>query len=198
MKIVPEKTAISNGISNSCKMILNDFCSNKDSICVLDYGCGRLRNTIHLLNNGIKTSVVDTKLQLNNNSKLISTLNLEQCFDSDSVNFNYKYDVILLSFVLNVIPEITDRVSILYNISNLIKDDGTIYIEVRNDKFVKNLKNKAVYNDGLVIGNGEYRTFQKPYSPLELEQFLKENNFEILLIKKISGSIIAKVKKGVI
>lgn len=198
MKIVPEKTAISNGISNSCKMILNDFCFDKDLVSVLDYGCGRLRNTVHLINNGIKTSVLDTKLQLNNNSELISTLNIEQCFDNENISFNYKYDVILLSFVLNVIPDIEDRISILHNISNLIKDNGIVYIEVRDDKFVKSLKNKAIYNDGLIIGRGKYRTFQKPYSSLELEQFLKENDFEILLIKKMSGSIIAKVKKGVI
>lgn len=193
MNIKPEKTAISNGVSTSCKLLINELKDNKD-VHILDYGCGKLRNTKFIINNNIKISIVDTKYQIEKNKDEILKLNIDSVFDTNTINFNKKYDAILLSFVLNVIPTFDERQSILSNIHKLTKDDGFIYIEVRDRSFVKNLKHKEIYNDGLVIGNSKEKTFQKPFTSTELSELLTENHFEIIYIKKKSGSIIAKVK----
>lgn len=195
--IVPEKTAITNGVSTSCKMIINDFKSSKhkDSISVLDYGCGKLRNTKYLIENGFTTSITDTNKQIQNQLHNINNLNINSYFTIDNINFNNQYEIILLSFVLNVVPDINDRNTILSNIYNLLKDNGVAYIEVRDKSFLKNLKNTYEFKDGVLTGNGKNKTFQKPYTLDELVQYLSMNKFEIITTKKTSNSIIIKIKK---
>lgn len=195
INIIPEKTAISNGVSNSCKMIVNDFNSKKENLSVLDYGCGRLRNSKYLIEKGFNVSIIDTEKQIKNQLCNIENLNIKNCYTCNNINFKNKYDIILLSFVLNVIPEINDRNIILDNIYKLLKYNGIVYIEVRNSSFLKNLKNSSVFKDGVLTGNGKNKTFQKPYTLDELSQYLIKNKFKIISSKKESNSIIVKIKK---
>lgn len=195
MKIIPENTAISNGTSNSCKLLAQEFFHKKNDVHILDYGCGRLRNTKYLLENGFKTSILDSEFQLDKQASKIKSLNIHNSFNTTNINFNFQYDAILLSFVLNVIPDIEERELVLSNIYKLIKDDGIVYIEVRDNKFIKDLKSKDLYKDGVLTGKGNSKTFQKPYSNSELKDFLDKNNFKVISIHKKSNSIIAKVKK---
>lgn len=195
MNIVPEKTAISNGTSNSCKMLANDFYLKKENIYILDYGCGRLRNTKYLIEQGFNVSIIDTDKQIKNQLSNIETLNIKNYYTCSNINFKKKYDVILLSFVLNVIPEINDRNIILENSHKLLKDNGVIYIEVRDDNFLKNLKTASKFNDGVLTGKGENKTFQKPYTMSELLHYLTDNKFIIISSQKKSNSIVVKIKK---
>lgn len=195
INIIPEKTAISNGVSSSCKMIINDFASKKEHLSVLDYGCGRLRNSKYLIEQGFNVGIIDTEKQIKNQLCNIENLNIYNCSTCDDINFENKYDIILLSFVLNVIPEINDRNIILDNIYKLLKDNGIVYIEVRNSSFLKNLKNSSTFKDGVLTGSGKNKTFQKPYTLDELSQYLIKNKFEIISSKKESNSIIVKIKK---
>lgn len=195
INIIPEKTAITNGVSTSCKMIVDDFKLDKESISILDYGCGKLRNTKYLIANGFITNIIDTEKQIQNQLDNISKLCIKKHYTIENINFNTKYEVILSSFVLNVIPDINDRNILLYNIYNLLKNNGVAYIEVRNNNFLKNLKNICEFNDGILTGNGINKTFQKPYTLEELVEYLTINNFEVIFTKKTSNSVIAKIKK---
>ena len=189
--IKPERTAITNGVSLSCKELVENY---KEGL-VLDYGFGKLRNSKYLLENNIPIHVLDTEVQIKNNKSNLDILNIKKVFKSTDILPCKYYDHILLSFVLNVIPDKNERVQILKNISRSLKGGGLVYIEVRNDTFVKNLKNKISYNDGYITGNGKNKTFQKPYTSTELETNLKECGFNVLKIKKTSGSILAICKK---
>lgn len=189
--ITPEKTAIVNGISLSCKEIVKNY---KEGM-VLDYGCGKLRNTKYLLENNIIIDVLDTKKQIEENINKLNVLDINCVYTSNDILPKDYYEHILLSFVLNVIPNKEDRVNVLNNIKNSLKDEGLLYVEVRNDSFVKNLKNKISYNDGYLTGNGNKKTFQKPYTLEDIKEFLKENKFDVLKTKKTSGSIFLLCKK---
>ena len=191
--ITPEKTAITNGISTTCKMISNDFKENRDNIKILDYGCGRLRNTKHLLSERFNVSIIDTPTQIENQRPTINELGITNVYDTNNIP-EEKFDIILCSFVLNVVPNKEDRDNILYNISKLLKNNGIAYIEVRDDKFVKSLKNKEIFNDGLLTGEGRTKTFQKPYNIEEFKEYLNHFSFNIDKVKKGSNSIIAIVK----
>lgn len=199
MQITPEKTAITNGVSTSCKMLVSDIESNhidSSNVRVLDYGCGKLRNTKFLLTQNINVSITDTPKQLENMLTEILNLDIDECFDIKNIDYNRKYNYILLSFVLNVVPDISDRETILSNIYNLMDSNSFLYIEVRNDKFLKTLKNKVDFFDGIITGNGKTRTFQKPYSVSEIKEFITQNNFKIIYTKKQSNSIVIKAQKG--
>lgn len=189
--IMPEKTAIVNGVSLSCKEIIKDYQGGT----VLDYGCGKLRNSKHLIKNHIKIDVLDTKKQIEENIDELNKLNIDCIYTNEDVLPKDYYEYVLLSFVLNVIPEKEVRVSVLNNIKNSLKDKGFLYLEVRNNSFIKNLKSKISYNDGYITGSGSKKTFQKPYTLESIEMFLKENNFNILKTKKTSGSIFLICKK---
>lgn len=194
--IIPENTAIVNGISNSCKLLINDFNASKNNIVVLDYGCGKLRNSKHLISQGFNISITDTNIQIHKQLNLIKELKIKDCFNIDEIDFHIQYDAILVSFVLNVIPNIIDRNKLLKNVYLLLKDNGYAYIEVRNNKFVNTLKNKEFFNDGIITGKNKSKTFQKPYELPEIVQYLESNNFEVVYSKSTSNSIVLKVKKG--
>lgn len=195
--ICPEKTAITNGVSGSCKLLVQENLVKRNHIKVLDYGCGKLRNTKNLIDNKFNTSIIDTKLQLEKNKNQIDLLNISHCFSDEEISFNTKFDVILLSFVLNVIQDYNCRIKILENCFKLLNNNGILYIEVRNDKFLKNSKSIIEFNDGFVLGSNSIRTFQKPYSIDDIENFIESNGFRCILTKKTSNSIIIKAKKSI-
>lgn len=189
-EIIPEKTAIVNGVSASCKELVDDY---KNGF-VLDYGFGKLRNSKYIKENNIPLNILDTKLQIDENYEKINLLNIKNIYESkDSLKESY-YSYILLSFVLNVVSDKNERVFILNNIKQGLSKDGKVYIEVRNNSFVKNLKSKEEYNDGYIIGVNK-KTFQKPYTEKDIVEFVKENGFNVLKVKKTSGSIMLVCSK---
>lgn len=196
--IRPERTAISNGVSLSCKMLYQDYLNLRDTITVLDYGCGKLRNTNFLVQQEFHVDITDTDLQLHSISKYMSDLKNVRILNIKDIENNKipkKYNAILLSFVLNTIPDIQTRKQVLLNIKKLMFEDAVLYIEVRDTKFIKNLKHYAHFNDGLLIGKNKIKTFQKPYTTDEIVSFSKEMGFEVSNIKKKSGSIVIKLNK---
>ena len=189
-EIIPEKTASVNGVSTSCKELVDDYKIG----FVLDYGFGKLRNSKYIKENNIPLDILDTKLQIDENYEKINLLNIKNIYESkDSLKESY-YSYILLSFVLNVVSDKNERVFILNNIKQGLSKDGKVYIEVRNNSFVKNLKSKEEYNDGYIIGVNK-KTFQKPYTEKDIVEFVKENGFNVLKVKKTSGSIMLVCSK---
>lgn len=193
--ITPEKTAITNGISTTCKILSSDFKENNTNIKILDYGCGKLRNSRYLIDLGFNVSIIDTRKQLENQMDLIQELEIDNYYDINNIPTEEKFDVILSSFVLNVVPDKKERDKILHNIYMLLKEDGVAYVEVRDDKFLKNLKTIIKYNDGVLTGSGKSKTFQKPYTLNELKDYVTNQGFKIREIKKTSNSIIAIITK---
>ena len=81
------------------------------------------------------------------------------------------WDIVVCNYVLNVIPDLTSRMAVIWDIQNTLLDDGVAYISIRNDK--KNL-------------NGETKigTWQG-FTPLNLP-----------VVHKTSGFIIYKLTKN--
>lgn len=189
-----EKTAITNGVSTSCKMLIENYNGGK----VLDYGFGRLRNTKYILKENIDLDILDTREQIDKNKEELSKLNINNVYESKDKLKESFYDIILLSFVLNVVPEKSDREFILNNIHSGLKNEGLLYVEVRDDKFIKTVKNKIEFNDGFILGSSKKRTFQKPYNLNDISNFITTNGFKIKESKRHSGSIILVCKKELV
>ena len=180
-----ENTAITTGISLSAKLI----CSHKDINTILDYGCGKLRNTYYILDQGKKVSIIDTPLQLERiKDKIPKSVSI--------LNSQSEFDGIICSFVLNVIPDNKERIEVIKHIESLLKPNGIAYIEVRAGNFINAAKTAIPHNDGYILGKNKYKTFQKPYTIKELNNLLLENtNLEIINSKKYTSSIIICCKK---
>ena len=191
--IIPEKTAIKNGVSNSSKLISHKAFQVKE-LSVLDYGCGKLRNAKFLLNEGYKVSILDTKKQLHHISKE-DLLLFEEVYEAESISFDNKYPTVLCSFVLNVIPSEDIRVDILNNIHEFLTVDGFAYIEVRGTGFLKGAKTKVPYLDGFVLGNGENKTFQKGFTKDTLIELISKSKLNLWEVQKFGDSLIAICRK---
>lgn len=189
MIICPEKTAIKNSVSKSTKIIETLMSKDKE---ILDYGCGKLRNTKYLKKQGFTNiSVIDTETQINSLSK--KELQDFWYYNSPNQIKDNTFDCVLCSFVLNVLlPDV--RKEVIKEIERVAKD--IIILEVRTDNDLKSTKNKVEYEDGYLIGKGKIKTFQKPFNTSNFISFIKENtSLNIIEIKKYSNSLIMILKK---
>lgn len=190
MEIRPENTAISNGISKSTLEVEKLY---SPGLSVLDYGAGKLRNAIYLLSKNIDTHILDSKLQISRIDSDI--LNKFSMFYYIGDKIESIYDIVLCSYVINVIPSPSDRGEVLTTIYKSLKENGTLVLEVRKEKGILSNKNLEPYNDGYVVGKGEIKTFQKPYTCEELHELLKKYSYKEVSIINKKDSIIAICKK---
>lgn len=181
IQIVPEKTAISNGVANSASLIAKSYPLGTN---ILDYGAGKLRNTHFLLKHGYQVSIIETPLQLLNLAS--HDLSKIQHIYSIEEDIYEQFDVILCSFVLNVIPKEEERGRILTRSRQLLKEDGHIFLEVRKSRGILKNKHKMVYRDGYVIGNGTKKTFQKPYEKEEIVDYVSAHGYSVESVQSTS------------
>lgn len=184
MIIKSENTAISQGVAYSAQQI--GLLENKTAK-VLDFGCGKLRNFLYLKKLGFENLVgYDIPVQIQKNFKKYSKQNFSLISELPNET---KYDVILISFVLNVLlPK--EREQALKKIYNLLDVNGKIYIEVRSVTDIQSIKNPIPYEDGVLTSNNENTTFQKGYKDVaELKSLLEQNGFKVLFGKQKSKSI---------
>lgn len=196
--IKPEKTAITNGFSQGASLI-NTISSSALKLNILDYGAGRLRNAKYLIKLGYKVSILDTETQLETIAKEDKLLFDNIYSTNDSLPKNH-FDIILCSYVLNVIPDYQDRVTALKNIEKALSYYGICILEVRGEKALNTTKTKEEYKDGYLVGRGKIRTFQKPYPMLELNEFININT-ELNILKSIKNGdniilFLRKIKKS--
>lgn len=190
IKIIPEKTAIANGVAKSALLISKQ---NPVGTHVLDYGAGRLRNTYFLLEKGFFVSILETQLQLKNLS-VQDLSNVQQVFCIED-EIPVTFPVILCSFVLNVIPNPEDRSHVLKRSHELLEPSGKLYVEVRKRRGIINNKHKMEYGDGFVVGNQEVRTFQKPYEKEEFVEYVTAHGFGVEHIQSTSDGWLIIARK---
>ena len=192
-KIKPEKTAIKTGVSNGTKYICNTFSKNNNKI--LDYGAGKLRNSKYLSELNFDVSVLDTQEQVKGWDLDFVKKKFSNIYTTNS-DINEKFDIILCSFVLNVIEDESVRQNILNKISDLLVKNGVAIIEVRGERFVKTAKTIKSYKDGYILGSGQIKTFQKPYNRETFYNLLSsEKKFFIKDIITNSDSLTAIIYK---
>jgi len=147
-----KRTAISRTMpSKPLRILLSKDLLNKDDT-ILDYGCGKGKDIEHLKSLGFRHVIGFDPY----NPKYAHPENLIP-----------DYDTILNFYVLNVLlPE--ERDLVVENLMNLIKEDGQIFIAVRD--YSENVMGTQ-YADGVLTSRG---TFQKLFSPEELIEYILE------------------------
>ena len=179
MIIKPQNTAITKGVAKSVKDNLDIIKGN-----VLDYGAGKLRNSLFLSEKEINLYATDLDVQIlkwQKNEK-INFLSLDDLKDYE--NF---FDVVLLTFVLNVIVEDNERIEILENIRKVLKKNGILIVETRTLESFREKNKKEEFKDGYILKKPGSYTFQKIYEKEELENLLS-GRFLILKFRKEKAS----------
>lgn len=148
-EVLSHKTAIArSGPSSPLKLI--EPMLSKNSI-ILDYGCGRGDDVKHLRKEGYSIDGYDPHWK-----------------DVDLSSKNNFYDIVLCTYVLNVLPEGHED-DLLLDIKDKLKDSGVAYITVRRDSF------KEGYTS---------RGFQRKVFLDKTASFLKNSSFETYALSK--------------
>ena len=193
MIIRVENTAISNGVSKSAIELERLLDTNDHG---LDFGAGKLRNSYYLQSKGIDVSIVDTPLQIERiNFKGYKTAIFKDVFDGMSLLPNETYNKVLCSFVLNVIPEQKEREEVIGVIYRTLMDGGWLFLEVRRSHGIMKNKHMEKWKDGYLVGEGNIRTFQKPFEEKEVIEIVSKAGFRIEAIRNFSDSYVAIARK---
>lgn len=182
MEIRSENTAIVNGVAKS---IIQNYKDMKNPI--LDYGAGKLRNSKFLVQEGKEVDVLDTLLQVSrwhpNDKSLFGKIYI------NNLDGTKKYKTILSTFVLNVVPTAVERIHILNQSYENLEEGGVFICEVRRESGILKNTHLEPYNDGFLVGKGNIRTFQKPFSEEEIEA-LVGSYFKVIQTRVLSDSIV--------
>lgn len=177
---------------------------------VLDYGCGKLRYSLFLLNRGNKVCAVDSAIQLHRKQKINIEKNVSifdvrkslkdlEVYIIDDFNMKEKFNWAICTNVLSAIPFEDIRINVLKNIKDSLREGGKLIISLqyRNSYFksYEERKNAIKYGDGWILENKNNYTFYGIIPPVKIKQMCKILDFKILDEKIIDGSIILKLEK---
>lgn len=145
MNITPERTAIKrSGPSRPLQDFLEQYEDEHLLNTWLDYGCGHGADLRHLIMKGIDAYGYDP---------------LQEAFEDDTP-LGRRYDVITCNYVVNVIPEVHERATLISNLFELAKPGGVIMISARTHEEVNRGAINGTWtplNDGWITSKGTFQ-----------------------------------------
>src|SRR3989344_675755 len=152
---------------------------------VLDFGGAKLRNTLYLLKKGYLVYACEFE-DLFKRSKQAEGL-LNECkrfpnfkklvFPNDFVNFEEKFDVVMLINVLDIMPVPIERLCVLALCREQMKENGRLFWYTQHGAYSKE-DAVALLFDGLVTGKGrEYNMFYRDFTRKEIHDMLQSTGF---------------------
>ncbi|MDQ0151018.1 methyltransferase domain-containing protein [Eubacterium multiforme] len=181
----------------------------KDMI-VLDYGCGKLRYTLHLSNKVKYVYSIDSVEQINRvqlingeRTTIKEYVNNFKNINAFSINENKwkkaRYDFILCTNVLSAIPIYSERIKIFENIKKFLKDDGVALVSTQyNNSYFSNYSFRKDCNrhyDGWIIKSKSNIAFYGLIDLEKLKYYAKKVGLKIDKAYKKSGSAYLFIRK---
>jgi len=152
---------------------------------VLDFGGAKLRNTLYLLKKGYLVYACEFE-DLFKRSKQAEGL-LNECkrfpnfkklvFPNDFVNFEEKFDVVMLINVLDIMPVPIERLCVLALCREQMKENGRLLWYTQHGTYLKE-DAVALLFDGLVTGKGrDFNMFYRDFTKKEIHDMLQSTGF---------------------
>jgi hypothetical protein len=164
---------------------------------VIDVGCGRLRNSLVLVEH-FALWICDFPEQLRNPNladrlaKLAASPNFRGAVEADALeNRGLEADAAVLAFVLHTLPEEALRVQLIRNVVRNTRPPHEIFIAVPNGEYYyrQRMAEQNRFNDGYLFGSGKRRTFYRDYSASQIDSFMAQLGFGV-------GTVFAADKKN--
>jgi len=121
-------------LSQPCKSIvdLTKFFKDNQVVKILDYGAGKLRNSIYLLKKGFEVYACDTESQIRKINYLIKANSLPYLIDeSKLMSYKLNVDLVVSNYVLNIIDGDSEKLKYIRNTYFSLKQRGYFLLEVR-------------------------------------------------------------------
>jgi hypothetical protein len=152
---------------------------------ILDFGAGRLRNSLYMLEKGHPVTAVEFEKLAGSGSvrpALDSARGFgnnfsELVFPHDFFASRQTFDLIMLVNVLNVIPVPAERSLVLQYCRTKLEDDGLIfwYSQTKQSDYI----GKPKFADGLMSESHKFKTFYKDYSDEEIDELFASNGLRL-------------------
>jgi SAM-dependent methyltransferase len=179
----------------------------KKTQSILDFGGGKLRNTIHLLEHGYHVCAVEYKSLFDESQQAsaawkaakrhrtrFSTLLYPHQFAACQARF----DLALLINVLNIMPVPAERLLVLDYCHRKLRRGGHLlwYTQRGDADYAKRQVPEFEIGDGHYIGRGsKYKTFYREFTVSEIDNLLSSAGFEFVQAIKASARNQARLYK---
>jgi hypothetical protein len=167
---------------------LSEYWKNKGHREIIDVGCGKLRNSLVLVNY-FSLWICDFPEQLKSPSVKNRLGRLKKSpsfkgiiYPDDLKKGLLNVDAAFMCFVLNTIPEEQLRVQLIKDTMKNLKSPHEIFIAVPyGEKYYKNkTKEENQFNDGFLFNVGRGRkTFRRDYSAEQIDNFMAKLGFKV-------------------
>ena len=161
--------------------------TGKEHPLILDFGAGRLRNTLHLLRLG--HSVTAVEFSRLSNSEAVQPLVQEArtyaprfselIFPHEFLRSSARFDLILLINMINIMPVPVERYLVLQYCREKLTKDGLILWYSQTSQ-TKRYKAKPYFGDGQIADpHTVMKTFYKDYKSDQIDELLAANGLRL-------------------
>jgi hypothetical protein len=163
----------------------------KSSPFILDFGAGKLRNTLYLLKKGYNVAAVEYE-NLQKDTDQGKTMHaealafgdrfLQLVFPHDFFTSNLKFHLILLINVCNVMPVPAERLLVINYCREKLEPDGMIlwYTQHGDQSYIPKMVEEAKIGDGYYMNKTRrYQTFYREFSTPEIDAMFLANGFRL-------------------
>lgn len=178
----------------------------------LDYGCGKMRYSVHFLERCKHVHLVDSKIQLNRRQLVLGKLcsiaaEIPERFGNCSVHeaesqswINLGVDLVFCSNVLSTIPHEDTRLDVLDGMTRTLRGDGRLFLCTQyTNSYYSELErsNRAVkYEDGLLVISGSFASFYARIKKGQLEDYVRRVGLEVDSAFNKGQSAVVIARKG--
>lgn len=157
---------------------------------ILDFGAGKLRNTIYLLERGYRVCAVEFPNQFTHSDP--ARENLERAknkftdrfstlfYPHEFVGSDHLYKLILLINVINIMPIPSERLLVLKLCHERLAEGGRLlwYTQRGDAEYRERLKDRYKIGDGVYVGRtAKYKTFYREYTVNDIDALLAQVGF---------------------
>jgi len=177
---------------------------------ILDFGAGKLRNTLYFLEKGYNVCAVefqkieessDQTKKMYKRAREYGTQFNNILFPHEFFDFKKQFDLIMLVNVCNIMPVPSERSLVIQYCRERLKDNGFIfwYTQHKDPEYVKKCVPKVSIGDGYYMRDtSRYQTFYRDFELYEIDEMFFSNGlrFERRFDSSSQARLYRKVAKN--